>query len=227
MSIKGVIFDLDGVIVDTAKFHYKGWKKLADEIGIPFDEVKNEKLKGVNRRDSLIALLGKTPDEKTITEFCDRKNKYYLEYVATIDKKDILPGAMDMIESIKKNPEWKQALGSSSKNARLVLSKLNIDSYFDAIVDGSETKKAKPDPELFLTAAKRLNLSVNDVVVVEDAESGVEAAKRGGMLCIGLGDPKILGKADLIVKDLSFINLAKIEELFKNSKSAPADLFHK
>lgn len=215
MNEKGVIFDLDGVIVDTAKFHYLGWKKLADEIGVPFDEVKNEKLKGVNRRDSLIALMGYTPDEKIIKEYCDRKNKHYLQYVENIDRGELLPGALKMIESIKNTKGWKQALGSSSKNARLVLSKLNIDKYFDAIVDGNETERAKPDPELFLTAAKRLGLSKENVVVVEDAESGVEAAKRGGMLCIGLGDPKILHKADLVVKDLSAITIDTIEQLFK------------
>ncbi|MFH1367617.1 MAG: beta-phosphoglucomutase [Elusimicrobiota bacterium] len=214
MNEKGVIFDLDGVIVNTAKFHYLGWKKLADEIGIPFDEVKNEKLKGVNRRDSLIALLGRMPDEKTINELCDRKNKYYLEFVAKIDRSEILPGAMKMIESIKQKNGWKQALASSSKNARLVLNKLDIDKYFNAIVDGSETERAKPDPELFLKAASRMGLTKDDVVVVEDAESGVEAAKRGGMLCIGLGDPKILGKADVVVKDLSYIDIEKIERLF-------------
>lgn len=215
MKTRGVIFDLDGVIVNTAKFHYLGWKKLADEIGVPFDEVKNEKLKGVNRRDSLIALLGYKPEEKVIDEYCDRKNKYYLEYVADIDRSELLPGALDMIESVKRASGWKQALASSSKNARLVLSKLNIDKYFDAIVDGTETERAKPDPELFLKAASRMGVAVPDAVVVEDAESGVEAAKRGKMLCIGLGDPKILGKADLVVRDLSKITLADIELLFR------------
>ena len=216
MQTKGVIFDLDGVIVNTAKFHYLGWKKLADGLGIPFDEAKNEKLKGVNRRDSLIALLGYTPDEKRIAEYCDRKNGYYLEYVKNIDRGEILPGALEIIKAIKKDGSWKQALASSSKNARLVLKKLDIDGYFDAIVDGTETERAKPDPELFLKAASIMGLSADEVVVVEDAESGIEAAKRGKMLAIGLGDPKILGKADLVVKDLSFIDINAIEKLFHN-----------
>jgi len=219
MSAKGAIFDLDGVVVNTAKFHYLGWKKLADEIGVPFDEVKNEKLKGLSRRDSLLALLGHTPDEKKIEELCERKNKYYLEFVSQIDRSEMLPGALELIEEISKNKGWKQALASSSKNARAVLKKLDIEKYFAAVVDGTETRKTKPDPELFLKAASRLGLTSNDVVVFEDAESGVRAAKSGGMLVIGVGDRKILHEADLIIKDLSEIDIAAIEKLFKKDRS--------
>lgn len=219
MSVKGVIFDLDGVIVNTAKFHYMGWKKLADEIGVPFDEVKNEKLKGVSRRDSLLVLLGYTPDEKKIDELCERKNKYYLEFVSRIDRTEILPGALELIEEIHKAKDWKQALASSSKNARIVLKKLGIEKYFDAVVDGTETKKTKPDPELFLKAALRLGLTSDDVVVFEDAESGVRAAKNGKMLVVGVGDRDILREADTVVKDLSEISIAAIEKLFKKDKS--------
>lgn len=217
MSVKGVIFDLDGVIVNTAKFHYMGWKRLADEIGVPFDETKNEKLKGLSRRDSLLALLGYTPDEKKIDELCERKNKYYLEFVSRIDRSEMLPGALELIEEISKNKGWKQALASSSKNARSVLKKLDIEKYFGAVVDGTETKKTKPDPELFLKAASRLELSADRVVVFEDAESGVRAAKNGGMLVVGIGDRKILHEADLIIKDLSEINIIGIEKVFKTN----------
>lgn len=222
MSVKGVIFDLDGVIVNTAKFHYLGWKKLADEIGIPFDEVKNEKLKGLSRRDSLLTLLGYTPDEKKIGELCERKNKYYLEFVSRIDRTEILPGALELIEEISKSKDWKQALASSSKNARIVLKKLDIEKYFDAVVDGTETKKTKPDPELFLKAASRLGLTPNDVVVFEDAESGVRAAKNGKMLVVGVGDRDILREADTVVKDLSEISIAAIEKLFKKGRGINA-----
>lgn len=222
MSVKGVIFDLDGVIVNTAKFHYMGWKKLADKIGVPFDEVKNEKLKGVSRRDSLLALLGYTPDEKKIDELCEQKNKYYLEFVSRIDRTEILPGALELIEEIHKAKDWKQALASSSKNARGVLKKLGIEKYFDAVVDGTETKKTKPDPELFLKAASRLGLTSDDVVVFEDAESGVRAAKNGGMLVVGVGDKKILHEADIVIKDLSEINIAAIEKLFKKGRGINA-----
>lgn len=222
MSVKGVIFDLDGVVVNTAKFHYMGWKKLADGIGVPFDEVKNEKLKGLSRRDSLLALLGYTPDEKKIDELCEQKNKYYLEFVSRIDRTEILPGALELIEEIHKAKDWKQALASSSKNARIVLKKLGIEKYFDAVVDGTETKKTKPDPELFLKAASRLGLTSDDVVVFEDAESGVRAAKNGKMLVVGVGDRDILREADTIVKDLSEINIAAIEKLFKKGRGINA-----
>ncbi|MDP3787356.1 MAG: beta-phosphoglucomutase [Candidatus Omnitrophota bacterium] len=220
MSVKGAIFDLDGVVVNTAKFHYMGWKKLADEIGAPFDEVKNEKLKGLSRRDSLLALLGYTPDEKKIDELCEQKNKYYLEFVSRIDRSQILPGALELIEEIHKAKDWKQALASSSKNARTVLKKLDIEKYFDAAVDGTETKKTKPDPELFLKAASRLGLTSDNVVVFEDAESGVRAAKSGGMLVVGVGDRKILHEADLVIKDLSEIDIAGIEKLFREKGKA-------
>ncbi|MDP2942578.1 MAG: beta-phosphoglucomutase [Candidatus Omnitrophota bacterium] len=222
MSVKGAIFDLDGVVVNTAKFHYMGWKKLADEIGVPFDEVNNEKLKGLSRRDSLLALLGYTPDEKKIGELCEQKNKYYLEFVSRIDRTEILPGALELIEEIHKAKDWKQALASSSKNARIVLKKLGIEKYFDAVVDGAETKKTKPDPELFLKAASRLGLTTDNVVVFEDAESGVRAAKSGGMLVVGVGDRKILHEADAVIKDLSEIDIAGIEKLFKKGRSIDA-----
>ena len=220
MSVKGVIFDLDGVVVNTAKFHYMGWKKLADEIDIPFDEVKNEKLKGLSRRDSLLALLGYTPDEKKIDELCEQKNKYYLEFVSRIDRIEILPGALELIEEIHNAKDWKQALASSSKNARVVLKKLCIEKYFDAVVDGTETKKTKPDPELFLKAASHLGLTADKVVVFEDAESGVRAAKSGGMLVVGVGDRKILHEADLVIKDLSEIDIAGIEKLSREKGKA-------
>lgn len=213
--MKGVIFDLDGVIVDTAKYHYLSWKRLADELGIPFDEAHNEKLKGVSRRDSLIALLGRVPEEKQIEEWCGRKNEYYLELVSRINRSEMLPGALEMLEEIRNSSEWTQALASSSKNAKLVIDKLGIKDYFSAVVDGNDTKKTKPDPELFLVAAQRLGLTPDQVVVVEDAESGVEAARAGRMRVIGIGDPKILGKADRVVRDLSKIRLTDILDLFR------------
>ncbi|OGR87203.1 MAG: beta-phosphoglucomutase [Elusimicrobia bacterium RIFCSPLOWO2_01_FULL_60_11] len=216
----GVIFDLDGVIVNTAKFHYKGWKKLADKLGLPFDEEKNEKLKGLSRRDSLLAMLGKDPGEDKAAKWCEEKNAYYLEFVGQIDKSEILPGAMELVREIQKDKGWKQALASSSKNAKLILNKLDLTKYFDAVVDGSETEKAKPDPALFLLAAKKLGLPTDDVVVVEDAESGVAAARAGKMKVIGLGDPKILVGADLVLKDLSQIDLSGIGRLFSKAAAS-------
>lgn len=220
MIDNGVIFDLDGVIVNTAKFHYRGWKKLADKLAVPFDEEKNEKLKGLSRRDSLLALLGKNPGEDKIARWCEEKNGYYLEFVGQIDRSEILPGALELVVEIQKAKGWKQALASSSKNAKLILSKLDLTKYFDAVVDGTETDQTKPDPALFLLAAKKLGLSTDQVVVVEDAESGVQAAKAGKMRVIGIGDPGILIGADLVLKDLSQINLAGIGRLFSKAAAS-------
>lgn len=216
MSFKGAIFDLDGVIVNTAKFHYLGWKRLADEIGIPFDEVRNEKLKGLSRRDSLMALMGGQfpKDEKKVTELCDRKNKYYVDSIQQIDRSEMLPGALRLIEAISQASGWKQALASSSKNAKFILKKLDIEKYFSGIVDGNDTEKTKPDPDLFLIAAKKIGVPPSHAIVFEDAESGVQAAKSGKFLAVGLGDPKILRGADLVVKDLSEMDLSKMERLF-------------
>lgn len=218
--MKGLIYDLDGVIVDTARYHYLGWKKLADELGVAFDEARNEKLKGLSRRDSLIALLGYTPVEEDLQAWCTRKNGYYLDYVSGISADEILPGALEMIGAVERNPEWCQALASSSRNAPLILSKLGIADRFQAVVDGTATEKTKPDPELFLIAARKLGLSPAEVVVIEDAEAGVAAAKSGGMRCVGLGDPAVLGQADLVVKNLAAITLNDIAALLNGARKA-------
>jgi beta-phosphoglucomutase len=217
MNERGVIYDLDGVLVDTAKYHYLGWKKLADELGVPFDEIMNEKLKGVSRRDSLLQLLGYTPPEHQITEWCDRKNGYYVDFISRIDRSELLPGALRTLRTIYRAKGWKQALASASKNAKPVLHKLDIDHYFDAIVDGNDFTKTKPDPEVFLTAAQRLQLPPERLVVFEDAEAGVRAAKAAGMIAIGVGDPATLGEADRVVENLAAITLPEIEELFQHT----------
>ncbi|MBN1269354.1 MAG: beta-phosphoglucomutase [Kiritimatiellae bacterium] len=220
MDQRGVIFDLDGVIVDTAKYHYRGWKRLADELGVPFDEVKNEKLKGVSRRESLVAMLGYTPPEEQARAWCDRKNGYYVEYISRIERDELLPGALDLIAAIRASQDWKQALASSSKNSRLILERLDIGKYFDAVVDGNDIVETKPNPEIFIKAAARLGLPSDRVVVVEDAESGVRAAKAAGMLAIGLGRPEVLGEADLVVSDLAHVTLEGIAELFEYDDGA-------
>ncbi len=212
--MRGIIFDLDGVIVDTAKYHYLGWKRLADEIGVEFDEKKNEALKGVSRRDSLIALLGYTPEESKIIQWCDLKNSYYLKYIENIGSDDILPGAIGLLKEVSKNNSWKQALASSSKNAKIILKKLNLEKYFNAVVDGKEIEKTKPDPEIFKKAAAKLNILPENLIVFEDAQSGIKAAKDAGMLGVGIGNKELLSEADMVISDLSEINLKKIESLF-------------
>ncbi|MBU1075939.1 MAG: beta-phosphoglucomutase [Spirochaetes bacterium] len=212
--MKGVIFDLDGVIVDTAKYHYRGWKRLAEHLKVEFNEKKNEALKGLSRRDSLIALLGYTPSESRIREWSDIKNQFYLEYIQEINREDILPGSLRLLEEIRSVPDFKQALASSSRNAGTVLEKLNLAEYFDAVVDGNEVIKAKPDPELFLKAAAKLNIKPERIIVFEDAASGIQAAGSAGMRAVGIGKLENLSGADLIVRDLSEIDLAKIKKLF-------------
>lgn len=211
--MKGVIFDLDGVIVDTAKYHYLGWKKLADKIGVDFDEKKNEKLKGVSRRDSLIAMLGYTPDEDKMKKWCAQKNGYYLKNIDEIKHDDMLPGSLELLSAINEKADYKQALASSSKNARLVIEKLDIKKYFNAVVDGAEVIKAKPDPELFIKASDKLEIHPENIVVFEDAQSGIDAAKSAGMIAVGVGEEENLSHADYVIKDLSEITLEKIDQL--------------
>lgn len=218
---QAVLFDLDGVIVDTALFHYRGWKRLADELGVPFDEKANEKLRGVPRRESLLAMLGYTPGEDKIQEYMDRKNRYYLDMVARLRPSDILPGVKPLLAALRK-AGLRLALASSSKNARLVLKRLQLENTFDAVVDGNDIQKGKPDPELFLTSAKRLGVSPQDCLVVEDAASGIEAAVAAGMHTLGLGSPEHLGQAERVVAGLDRVGLQDILQLL-SGVPVPAD----
>ncbi|GIJ93634.1 beta-phosphoglucomutase [Capnocytophaga stomatis] len=196
--MKGYIFDLDGVIVDTAKFHFLAWKKIGEEFGFQLTHELNEQLKGVSRVDSLQKILnwaGVSVSSEKFDELATRKNADYLTYVEKMNENDILPGVKAFLEKAKQE-NIKIALGSASKNARPILQKLGIISYFDAIVDGNDVTKAKPDPEVFVTAAKKLGLSNSDCVVFEDAEAGIEAAKRAGMKTIGIGSSEVLTEAD-------------------------------
>lgn len=200
-KVKGCIFDLDGVIVDTAKYHYKAWKRIADELGFEFTEQHNERLKGVSRMRSLDILLevgNINVDEETKLKLAEKKNNWYVEYISKMDKSEILPGVEDCIKSLKQK-NIKTAIGSASKNTMLILKNLDIAHYFDAIIDGNKVTKAKPDPEVFLLGAKELGLSPENCVVFEDAEAGIQAAKAAGMMAVGIGSPSILKEADLVV----------------------------
>ncbi len=213
MKIKACIFDLDGVIVDTAKFHFLAWKRLADELNISFDEHDNEQLKGVSRTTSLEIILRKGSiqySEEEKQEMAVKKNIWYLEYCSTIDESEILPGIKEFLDELKlKNILI--GLGSASKNALLILDKLKLTSYFDAIVDGNKITEAKPNPQVFLRAAEELNVNPNEAIVFEDAEAGVEAAIRGGFYAIGIGDAKILGKANIVLRSTALINFNLID----------------
>ena len=210
MSKKAFIFDLDGVVVDTAKFHFVAWQRLAASLDIDFTEVENEQLKGVSRIKSLEKILAwgnKTIDQKTFEEKLVQKNEEYLEMVETLDQDDILPGVHEFLLRLRES-EQPIALGSASKNARPILKKLGIYDLFDAIVDGTDVSKAKPDPEVFLNACKLLDMPAENAVVFEDSIAGVQAANNAGMISIGLGDQK---------------NLSEADEVFENFTKMPAD----
>ena len=205
--IKGFIFDLDGVLTDTAEYHFRGWKRLADELGIPFTRESNEALRGIPRRESLMLILqGREFPEEQILEMMDRKNRYYLEFIRGITPRDLLPGAREILEEIRV-AGLKSALGSASKNAVEVIERLGIADLLDAIADGNSVKLQKPAPDLFLYAAAQLELDPSTCVVVEDAAAGIQAAQAGGFASIGLGPPERVGMADLVLPSLQGVQL--------------------
>ena len=209
--IKAVIFDLDGVIVSTDDCHNEAWKKLADEEGIYFDRKINDRLRGVSRMASLEIVLEKsekayTEEEKA--ELAERKNGYYKEFIKKLTPNDILPGVMDNLEELKKNG-IKIAIGSSSKNTPIILKQIGLDGYFDAVSDGNNISKSKPDPEVFLKAAEMLKIPPKNCLVVEDADAGIEAGKNGGMKTLSVHGAK---GADYETEDLvNFLIYAEIK----------------
>ncbi|MDO4880547.1 MAG: beta-phosphoglucomutase [Capnocytophaga sp.] len=206
--MKGYIFDLDGVIVDTAKYHFLSWKKIGAEYDFELTHELNEQLKGVSRVESLKKILhwaNVSVSPEKFEELATRKNTDYLSYVEKMNENDILEGVKSFMEKAKKE-NVKIALGSASKNARLILEKIGIISYFDAIVDGNDVSKAKPDPEVFLLAAKKLGVPNENCVVFEDSEAGIQAAKTAGMQAIGIGCPEVLQQADKVFPDFIQIN---------------------
>lgn len=212
MAIRAVIFDLDGVIVSTDEFHYQGWQKLADEEGVYFDRTINERLRGVSRMDSLDILLEKSDKEYTDEqkqEMATRKNNYYRELLKNLSPEDLLPGAMQTMEELKKRG-IKVAIGSSSKNTPTILEYIGLSDYFDAVSDGNQISKSKPDPEVFLLAAKKMGVPAEECVVVEDAAAGVEAAIRGNMKALGVGSAAEDQRAHLRAKDLSEVTVDQI-----------------
>lgn len=214
-KIKACIFDLDGVIVDTAVYHYRAWKRLANELGFDFTEEDNEKLKGVSRVRSLELILqwgGVTKTETEKEELAARKNDWYVEMINHMTPVEILPGAKAFLKACKA-AGIKTALGSASKNSMTILDKINLTYLFDAIIDGNKVSKPKPDPEVFLKGADALQVSPADCVVFEDAIAGIEAALNGGMKVVGIGSPKVLTGANLVVSGLNGMSLEKLEEL--------------
>jgi beta-phosphoglucomutase len=211
-SIKTFIFDLDGVIVDTAKYHYLAWKALSRTLGFEFTEHDNERLKGVSRVRSLEILLeigGIDLDEQTKVKLATRKNKQYVGLISKMTSREILPGVTDFLQSAK-DAGIKIVLGSASKNASLILEKIDVRHFFDAIIDGNNVTRAKPDPEVFLKGAAAVNADPSECIVFEDALAGIEAAKNAEMIAVGVGDPKILVVADAVVRGFNGLTVNKL-----------------
>lgn len=214
MDIRLAIFDLDGVIVDTAKYHYLAWKRLGAELGIEFTERDNERLKGVSRMRSLEILLEIGKQEKTTAEkesLAAKKNTWYVQYILQMDTSEILPGVLDFLDELR-GQGIKIALGSASKNARTILERVRITDYFDAIIDGNLVSKAKPDPEVFLLGAAQLNVAPEHTVVFEDAQAGIEAALNAGMLTVGVGEPNMLSAAHVVISGFESVSLKQLLE---------------
>lgn len=214
----GFIFDLDGVIVDTAKYHYLAWKKLANELGFEFTIEQNELFKGVSRKRCLEILLEIGDIKATQEQFNTwmvEKNEDYLAYIDKMDESEILPDVPKILKFLKEN-NIPIALGSASKNAKPILEKVKLLGYFDFIVDGNSVTKAKPDPEVFLIAANNMNIAPENCVVFEDAVAGIEAANNARMTSIGIGEEKILKEANFNFNDFTEINLSFIKKLLNN-----------
>ena len=212
------IFDLDGVIVDTAKFHYLAWRKLANDLGFDITEVQNEQLKGISRVKSLEIILKWGDVKLSQDEFMEQmalKNDNYLSYISSMTKKDILPGVSNVIDYLsEKNIPF--ALGSASKNARIILEKTGLIQKFNAVVDGNDVSKAKPNPEVFLIAASKIKVDPENCVVFEDSVAGIQAANSAEMTSVGIGEKNVLNEADFIFSDFTEINIDFINQLTAN-----------
>ena len=219
MNKTGFIFDLDGVIVDTAKYHYLAWKNLANELGFEFTHEQNELFKGVSRKRCLEILLDIGGVEATQDQFDGwmiEKNKDYLKYIEKMDETEILPDVPKVLEYLKEG-KMPISLGSASKNAKPILEKVSLLSYFKIIVDGNSVTKAKPDPEVFLIAADQLGVNPENCIVFEDAQAGIRAANAANMISIGIGDADILSEADYNFNDFTEIDVQFLEGLINNN----------
>ncbi|HQV35912.1 MAG TPA: beta-phosphoglucomutase [Flavobacterium sp.] len=215
MNQKCFIFDLDGVIVDTAKYHFLAWQKLAQQLGIDFTPEHNEQLKGVSRvrsLDIILSLGNFEASQEDKNKWLVQKNEDYLSYLVNMDESEILPGVIPVLAFLKEKNQ-KIVLGSASKNAKPILEKAKIIDFFDAVVDGNDVSNAKPDPEVFLQGAKKVNFPPEKCIVFEDSVAGIQAANIGGMTSVGIGDESVLNEADYVFPDFTHIDLNFIENL--------------
>ncbi len=214
--IKGFIFDLDGVITDTAELHYQAWKKLADDMDWHFDRGVNEKLRGVSRMDSINIIKDHnkaTVEEEKLAELAAMKNDIYVASLDTMTSEDYLPGARELLTHLRQEG-FKVALGSASKNSSKVLKQLDARKYFDIIGDGNSVAKSKPEPDIFLFGAEQLELQPEECIVYEDAESGVDAAKAGGFHSVGIGPKERVGHADVYFETMREATLFSVKSHF-------------
>ena len=218
--IKACIFDLDGVIVDTAKYHYQAWNTIAQKLGFEFTWEENEQLKGVSRVDSLDIILhigNITISQEEKQKYLVEKNEIYLDLIKNMNPSEILPGVQDFLTELKER-EIKIALGSASKNARPILERVGLIDHFEAIVDGNEVVNGKPDPEVFVKGATALGVDCKEAVVFEDSKSGITAANHGGFRSVGIGLPNVLDEAEYVIPGFADVTLNQIFEALGQSK---------
>ena len=218
MQTAACIFDLDGVIVDTARYHFLAWKRLTDQLGINFTEEDNERLKGVSRMASLEIILeigNRKVDKSRKQEYATLKNNWNIDYISKMTPDEILPGSLAFIMELR-NANIRVAIGSASKNTPMILERVGLLDLFDAVADGNIVKKAKPDPEVFIKAAEMVGIKPGKCVVFEDAVAGIKAALNAGMMCIGVGSSKILKEAHFVVPGLNEMNLSKLITIAKD-----------
>lgn len=218
-NLKAVVFDLDGVLTDSAKYHYQAWKMLADKLGIPFDEEYNEKLKGVSRMESLELILqnGNAQDKYTQEEkvaMATEKNEFYKQLLHQITPEDVLPGIHDFLEQLKA-VGIKTAVASVSHNAPFILERLELDKYFDYICDAAQAPRAKPFPDIFLSAAQNLGVDPANCIGVEDAQAGIQAINAAGMMSVGVGTESQMQEAKLILPSTAKLGLGMLKEYFQ------------
>lgn len=214
-TVKACLFDLDGVIVDTAVYHFQAWRRLANELGFDFTEHQNEQLKGISRMESLELILnwgGVTLTEEEKVAWATKKNQWYLDLVMQMTPNEVLPGVPEFLKSLRANG-IKIALGSASKNSKLILERIQMLDYFDAIIDGNNITKGKPDPQVFLMGAKATGAQPSECVVFEDAVAGVQAAKAGGMKAVGVGSADILTEADIVIATFEDFSVEKLAQI--------------
>ncbi|MGM0438489.1 MAG: beta-phosphoglucomutase [Bacillota bacterium] len=211
-NLKAIIFDLDGVVTDTAEYHYKSWKTSLKEEGINFTKKDNEKLRGLSRRDS-VKTIAQTKDiyfsKQKEDEIMYKKNNYYQEIIVDLDKEDMIDGIYEILLELK-NEGYKMAVASASRNAKQVIKSLELDDFFEVIADGNSVNKSKPAPDLFLFTAKEMGFKPEKCLVIEDSKAGVKGAKKAGMKVVGIGPKERIGEADYCYKKVCHINLKEI-----------------